>query len=236
MKKQNKAVVLAFALLGTSLPAFAVPVTWVDWTSGTAGSSGTAAGTLNIDSSIVDVNYAGEFGFVQTSGGTNYWNPSAPYKSALVDNEPPTPDIIALSQASAKTLTFSKAIDNLFFAVVSLNGNGYRFNQDFEIVSTGPGYWGNGTLTKQDLGGGRFQLNGSGEPHGVIRFTGSVSSITWTSLTDEYWNGFTVGTYGLAPPIPEPTTYAAIGIGLLALLALTRRRTSYATKSHRLAF
>ena len=137
--------------------------------------------------------------------------------------------MIALSLAAPKTLTFSQPVDNLFFAVVSLNGNGYRFNQDFEVVSTGPGYWGNGTLTKVNLGGGQFQLNGTGEPHGVIRFTGTVSSITWSSLTNEYWNGFTVGTYGVAP-IPEPATVAMMLAGIAVVGAAARRRRDERTK------
>ncbi len=138
-------------------------------------------------------------------------------------------------------MTFSQAVDNLYFAVVSLNGNGYSFNEDFEIVSFGPGFWGNGTLTKQ-LVGSEFRLIGSGEPHGVIRFNRAVSSITWSSLTNENWNGFTVGTYGLAPPpvdlppvdppttpaIPEPSTYALMALGLAALAGVARRRKNKA--------
>src|SRR5262249_19820920 len=99
----------------------APPVTWVDWTSGTAGASGSASGVLNLGTSSVAVSYSGEIAFIQTNGGTNYWNPSAPYMSATVPNAPPTPDIIALSMASSKTLTFSQPISNLLFAVVSLN-------------------------------------------------------------------------------------------------------------------
>lgn len=202
--------------------AAAAPVIWVDWTSGTSGS---ATGVIDLgpagpDASDIGVSYNGEIQFIQTAGGTNYWtgNPS-PYVSTAVDNAPSTPDIIALSQASQKTLTFSRPVNNLFFAVVSLNGNGYRFNEDFTIESFAEGYWGNGTLTRQDLGNGTFQLNGSGEPHGVIRFNRAVSSITWTSLTDENWNGFTVGTYGeaIVAPIPVPAALPlfAAGLGLL---------------------
>ena len=205
--------------------AAAAPVIWVDWTAGTSGASGSATGVIDLgpagtDPSDISVSYSGEIQFIQTSGGINYWtgNPS-PYVSAAVDNAPSTPDIIALSQATSKTLTFSRPVDNLFFAVVSLNGNGYRFNEDFSIESFAQGYWGNGTLTRQDLGNGMFQLNGSGEPHGVIRFNRAVSSITWTSLTDEIWNGFTVGTYGeaIVAPIPVPAALPlfAAGLGLL---------------------
>lgn len=205
----------------------AAPVIWTDWVSGTAGTNGSAAGTLTIGPTTVNVTYSGEISFLITGAGTNYWAPSAPYISPTVDNAPPASDIIALSQTGSKTLTFSQAIDNLFFGIVSLNGNGYRFNQDFEIVSGNGigGYWGTGTLTRTNPSPGVFQLNGSGEPHGVIRFLGPVSTITWTSLTNENWNGFTVGTYGLAQPgIPEPSTWGLMIAGLGMIVAVRGRR------------
>ncbi|MEZ5400031.1 MAG: PEP-CTERM sorting domain-containing protein [Bryobacteraceae bacterium] len=198
----------------------AAPVNWVDWTSGTAGTNGSATGVLNIGLTTVNVAYTGEIAFIITGAGANYWSPDAPYLSPTVDNAPPASDIIALSQTGSKTLTFSQPVDNLFFAIVSLNGNGYSFNQDFEIVSGNGigGFWGAGTLTKTNPSAGIYQLNGSGEPHGVIRFTGAVSSITWTSLTNENWNGFTVGTFGLARDpgqVPEPGTWALVLAGLV---------------------
>src|SRR3954452_6772573 len=214
----------------------AAPVTWVDWTSGTTGNNATAAGTFTASGQTVNVSYSGQIAFIQTSGGTNYWNPSTPYISGLVDNAPPTTDIIANSTASVKTLTFSQPVDNLFFAVVSLNGNGYRFSQNFDIVSTGCGYWGCGGLEKV-VTGGTYDLNSTGgEPHGVIRFVGAVSSITWTSLTNEFWNGFTVGTYGIAQgqpgpgpepapsPVPEPSSLAMAGVALLGTGVYRLRR------------
>ncbi|MFL6446847.1 MAG: PEP-CTERM sorting domain-containing protein [Bryobacteraceae bacterium] len=212
----------------------AAPVTWVDWTSGTAGANSTAGGSLTVNGTTVNVSYSGQIAFVQTNGGVNYWNPSVPYMSSLVNNAPPTSDIIANSTASVKTLTFSQPVDNLFFAVVSLNGNGYRFSQDFDIVSTGCGYFGCGGLTKV-ASGGTYDLNSTGgEPHGVIRFTGAVSTITWTSLTNEYWNGFTLGTYGLAQqepvpgqdpgptPVPEPSSVALAETALLGMTGAYR--------------
>ncbi len=196
--------------------ASAVPIVWVNWTSGTAGSAGSATGILDIGGEIVTVQYTGEIAFIQTSGGANYWVPDAySTTNSVVDNPPPTSDIIALSQATSKTLTFSRPIANLLFAVVSLNGNGYSFDQDFQVLGFGPGYWGNGTLTKTNPAPGVYQLNGSGEPHGVIQFTGAFSSVSWTSLSNEYWNGFTIGVTGLAlPPIINSIADTAIAENL----------------------
>lgn len=225
MKLSNFLAIAALSAL--SAPAVAAPVVWVDWTSGSPGPAGSASGVVDLgapgaDPSDIAVSYSGEIAFIQTAGGTNYWTGDS-YVSPAVDNKPGTPDIIALSSATSKTLTFSAPVDNLFFAVVSLNGNGYAFDEDFEILSYGCGYWGCGTLSKNVVGSD-YQLIGSGEPHGVIRFNRPVTSITWTSLTNENWNGFTVGTYGAAPPIPEPSTYALMSLGLAALGVATRRR------------
>ena len=146
--------------------------------------------------------------------------------------------MIALQFAGSQTLTFSQTIANPVFSYVSLNGNGYAFNQDFDILSFGdgtvrsPGYWGVGTSSKNvvDLGGGNFeyQLIGTGEPHGTIRFTGAFDTVTWRSLSNENWNGFTVGVQGTSVEVlgtPEPGSLAiVIGTAMLGLGGALRRR------------
>ena len=90
-------------------------------------------------------------------------------------------------------------------------------------------------MTKQvvDLGGGNteYRLIGSGEPHGVIRFTGAFDTLTWRSLTNEYWNGFTVGVRSTAveqnpPPtgVPSPATWLLMIAGGAGMLASRRGR------------
>ena len=198
---------------------------WTDWTNGTSSPSGfVGAGTITTLTSVVDVTYTNPQGihFFQPSGGTDYYQngrsgrnaATSPYTSDVVANIPTGTDIVALRFAGTQTLTFSEEIANPVFSYVSLNGNGYGFDQDFEILSFGDpsdgndcGYFGCGTSFKNvvDLGGGNFeyQLLGTGEPHGTIRFLGAFSTVSWWSLGNEVWNGFTVGVQGTAVEIPD---------------------------------
>ncbi|MGD6734827.1 beta strand repeat-containing protein [Photobacterium leiognathi subsp. mandapamensis] len=191
---------------------FAVPIYWTDWQSGNAG-AGTASGQIITAGSTVTVSYSQPAGysFIQTSSGADYWvnqggarDPAtSPFTSAFVDNIPTPIDIIALAYQGTNTLTFSEPIANPVFCFVSLNGNGYSFDRDFEILSqTGSGnacgYWGCGNVVKQVFGSA-YQLNAtSGEPHGCIRFTeeAAFSTVSWTSQSNETWNGFTLGIEG----------------------------------------
>ncbi len=184
-------------------------VKWVDWTSMTPGN---VKGFIDLGGGQkIDVTFSGAS---STAGVNNYYTtpPAQPgdlslgtgtYTSAGVSNGPTGTDIVILHAATTRTLTFSQPVDDLFFAVVSLNGNGYRFDQDFDILSYGRGFFGAGSAVKTALPDGRFELlsvntPGKNELHGVIGIKGSVTSLTWDGLTDEYWNGFTVGTYGKA--------------------------------------
>ena len=227
-------------------PASAVNVKWTDWIEGSP-SAGTAFGTITTTTTTVNVSYSNPqgYGFLQngvTGNLTNYYShfpnsadiTKSPFTSSVVDNDPPAAELVGLYLAGTQTLTFSETIANPFFAYVSLNGNGYAFDQDFEILSFGDGtvndrgFWGPGTSYKTvvDLGGGNFeyQLLGTGEPHGTIRFLGSFDTVSWRSLSNEYWNGFTVGVEGtdkeVNPPsgVPEPGRtiwFLGVAVGLL---------------------
>jgi hypothetical protein len=189
-------------------------------------------------STTVNVKYTspGAIAFFQTSNNTDFFaqgpsgslgrNPArSPYTSAKVPNIPDgggavsdKSDIIALDTAGTNRLEFTDASTGLpisiaspVFAYVSLNGNGYGFDQDFDILSFGDGtvrdqgYFGPGTSYKSVAtvnGATQYQLLGTGEPHGTLQFRGAFSTVTWQSLSNEYWNGFTVGVTSLAADVP----------------------------------
>lgn len=218
---------VALAGLVAAWGAQAAPVYWTDWTSADVNAQA-ASGTLTVGATTVAVTYSGPFAFAQLSWPLNvrdYWVPSTTYQGSGVDNAPPPPDIIALSIGGTKTITFSQAVVDPIFALVSWNGNTVDFGTTIEVLRSGPGYYGSGTPVINAAGTGFY---GNGEVHGLIRLPGTFTSITFTDTT-ETWHGFTVGVTGLGetpppPPtgVPAPAPLAVLATGLLALAGVRR--------------
>ncbi|MHB1097702.1 MAG: thrombospondin type 3 repeat-containing protein [Gemmatimonadaceae bacterium] len=186
---------------------------YVDWTAANPG-AGTASGTISLPGGqSVGVSLkvrnpngsAGSFLGSQLLCGTAFWtaNGSAPYKSASVLNGPPACDLIQLQGGSSSTyeITFSEPVSDPIMPVLSLGAPGsptyYDFDRQFQVVSTGQGYFGNGTF-RADPG----EVLYGAEGHGTIRFIGSITTLSWTVPVPEYWHGFTFGIRGKASANP----------------------------------
>jgi hypothetical protein len=225
---------LAFSLallLPGAKAADAATYYWTTWNSyNFNGTTHTLTGTIVTASGTVTVTYQNTQGLFDYqlgdgtggtddfySGGTDGGTGTSPYTSPAVENRPDNVTILKLSNAGSQTLTFSENVSNLAFAFVSLNGNAFSFDRNFDILSFGDpsdggnacGYWGCGTASKVvQTGTYPYKVSGTAEPHGTLLFSGSFASLTWTS-GNENWHGFTVGIQGTAGEVvnttPPPT-------------------------------
>jgi hypothetical protein len=153
--------------------------------------------------------------------GTFYWTNGSTYTGTGVPNAPGTNDIVEIIGGgdSTYTVTFDRPVTGLVMDLLSVGASGapvvYKFDHSFTLVNSGPGYWGSGPLTSI-----ANSIIGE-EGHGVIRFDGTLTTVTWTVPTGENWHGFEFGVAGAA--VPEPATLGALGLGALALLRKRRK-------------
>ncbi len=205
MMKRFARVLPFLATVLVPIAAHAENVGWTDWT---ATAANQVTGKLTFDAVGVNVTYAGQYSLAQVAaaGATNYWAPATPYTSATVGNDPSRTaaggaatnfDIIQMNAAGARAITFTQPVRDPLIAFVSINGNTYDFDQDFEILSNAAGVFGQGTAVREVVNG-KFRLRATGgEPHLTIQFRGVMDTVKFTTAVAENWNGLTVGARGL---------------------------------------
>jgi hypothetical protein len=214
------AIGLIFA--GFASIASAGLVSWTDWTIDTAGASGAAHGSILQNSTSVGVTYSGDVGWLSPA---SYWSEGtpAPYTGNSVVDNAPTSGISVSRASSSNTLTFASALIDPVFALYSVGRLNapvtYSFDQAFTLLSEGYGNWGDGSFSTSGN-----QLTGY-EGHGLIQFSGAVSSISFDILNPEYHHGFTLGALTTTQSVAEPSTLALLGLGILGI-TLVRLRSS----------
>lgn len=231
------------------LPAVTSATEWVDWKG--AGNVAFGAGAVvntvvsgTVGSPAITVTMIHPMSVPALSsqfGGaldTDYWLGREIYLVPGETNTPPT-DLIRVNANGTYTLTFSSPVKDPVMAIVSLGGGGcpgtplcstsWDFGgQPVKVLKVGAGAFGNGPLVVNvsvSPGLNQVVLTGT-EGHGLVQFTGTMTSLTWSASTAENWAGFTIGIPSVSTnptptpipaPVPTPVPTPALTTGTITL-------------------
>jgi hypothetical protein len=129
------------------------------------------------------------------------------------------------SSTAVNTITFGSPVVNPVFAIWSLGSPSapasFTFGATPTLEAGGPnaGFGGSSITVSGNVVSGR-------EGNGVVQFTGTYSSLTWTDTPENFY-AFTVGLNGPVEgggAVPEPGTWALALAGLGLVGFASRRR------------
>jgi hypothetical protein len=188
---------------------------WIDWTS-------TTTGTMTIGATSVGVTLTGNP--LDQLNGDHYYNngfTGGTSASGTYAGLAPS-DLIRINNRGTFTLNFDQTVSDLYMALVSVGQGGlpvnYAFSDSFSVISSGNNYWG---YTGYSVSGNNFTGR---EYNGVLHFAGDFNSISFDTDPNEYWHGFNFASFDTASSVSEPAPFALLGLGLIGLAAVRRRK------------